>query len=90
MARALTDQFGPGGERLALLNPLIPPVMTFQRVLYNPTNFDAETQARFAATLRPTSWYVQNLAFSGLVAVIFLFVGLRVFARLEGRFAERL
>jgi len=90
VARALVDRFGADGERLTMLNPLIPLVMTFQRVLYNPTNFDAETQEKFAFTLRPTSWYLQNLAWSGLVAVSVLFIGLRVFARVEGRFAERL
>ncbi len=90
VARALVDRFGPSGESLALLNPLLPAVMTFQRVLYNPTNFDSEMQARFEYTLRPTSWYLERLAISGLVAVVFLYLGLRVFARLEGRFAERL
>lgn len=90
VAKALVERFGPDGEYLALLNPLIPVVMTFQRVLYNPTNFDADAQASFAYTLRPTSWYVGQLAFSGAVAVAFLYLGLRVFARLEGRFAERL
>ncbi len=90
VAKALVERFGTNGEYLAMLNPLIPIVMTFQRVLYTPTNFDADVQASFAYTLRPTSWYLQQLAISGTVAVAFLYVGLRVFARLEGRFAERL
>ena len=90
VAKALVDRFGPSGEMLAMLNPLISIVMTFQRVLYNPTNFDAEVQAKFAYTLRPTSWYVQQLAVSGVVALAVLYLGLRVFACLEGRFAERL
>ena len=90
VARALIERFGPNGELLALLNPLIPIVMTFQRVLYNPTNFGPETQANFSYTLRPTSWYIQQLAISGAVALVLLYAGLRVFSRLEGRFAERL
>lgn len=90
VAKALVDRFGPEGEYLAMLNPLIPVVMTFQRVLYNPRNFDAEVQASFAYTLRPASWYLGQLAISGVVAMLFLYLGLRVFARLEGRFAERL
>lgn len=90
IAKALVDRFGPEGEYLALINPLVPVVATFQRVLYNPRNFDAEVQARFAYTLRPASWYLGHLALAGVIAVAFLYFGLRVFARLEGRFAERL
>lgn len=87
---ALTERFGAGAERLAMLNPLIPVVTTFQRVLYNPTNFGPEAQAHFALLLRPTSWYIQNLALSGLVGCVLVVVGIRIFARLEGAYAERL
>lgn len=87
---ALQDRFGVGAERLAMLNPLVPLVTTFQRVLYNPTNFSPEQQEHFALMLRPTSWYLENLAIAGGAAVVFLLVGLRVFARLEASFAERL
>lgn len=90
IGNALRDQFGVSAERLAMLNPITPLVITFQRVLYNPTNFSLEDQAKFELTLRPTSWYLQNLTVSAVVAVVALFVGLRVFARLEGSFAERL
>lgn len=90
IGNALRDQFGVSAERLAMLNPITPLVITFQRVLYNPTNFSLEDQAKFELTLRPTSWYLQNLSVSAVVAIVSLFVGLRVFARLEGSFAERL
>lgn len=90
VGNAIRDQFGVGAERLAMLNPITPLVITFQRVLYNPTNFGPEDQARFELMLRPTSWYLQNLAVSAVAALVLLFVGLRVFARLEGSFAERL
>ncbi len=90
IAKAAVDRFGPNGEYLTLLNPMVPVVTVFQRVLYNPGNFDADVQARFAYTMRPASWYLTNLAVSGVVALFILFLGLRVFARLEGRFAERL
>lgn len=90
IGNAIRDQFGVGAERLAMLNPITPLAVTFQRVLYNPTNFSLEDQARFELMLRPTSWYLENLAISAVVAVVALFAGLRVFARLEGSFAERL
>jgi ABC-2 type transport system permease protein len=90
VGNALRDQFGVSAERLAMLNPITPLVITFQRVLYNPTNFGPEDQAKFELMLRPTSWYLENLAVSAVVSVVVLVVGLRVFARLEGSFAERL
>ena len=90
IGNALRDQFGISAERLAMLNPITPLVITFQRVMYNPTNFSIEDQANFELMLRPTSWYLQNLAVSAVAAGIFLYFGLRVFAKLEGSFAERL
>ncbi len=90
VGNAIRDQFGVSAERLAMLNPITPLVITFQRVMYNPTNFSAEDQERFTLMLRPTSWYLENMAVSAVVALVFLFAGFRVFARLEGSFAERL
>ncbi len=87
---ALRDRWGVGAERLAMLNPITPIVTTFQRVLYNPTNFTAQEQEAFTLLLRPSSWYLQNLAVSGACAVVSLVIGFRLFARLERSFAERL
>lgn len=87
---AVRDRLGIGAERLTMLNPLTPLTTTFQRVLYNPTNFEPEQQANFALLLRPTTWYLQNLAISAVTAAILLIAGLKLFARLEGSFAERL
>ncbi len=87
---AIRDRLGIGAERLAMLNPLTPLTTTFQRVLYNPTNFEPEQQANFALLLPPTSWYLENLAISAVTATVLVVVGLKVFARLEGSFAERL
>ena len=87
---AIVERWGPGAERLAMLNPITPVVTTFQRVLYNPTNFTPEQQESFALLLRPTSWFLQNLAISGGYALVALYVGFRMFARLERSFAERL
>ncbi|MGH1491065.1 MAG: ABC transporter permease [Acidimicrobiales bacterium] len=90
VGQALIGRYGEGFERLAMVNPLIPVVTTFQRVMYNPSNFSAEEQVHFELLMRPTSWYVENLAISGGIALVFLYIGLRVFARLESGFAERL
>jgi ABC-2 type transport system permease protein len=86
----LRARFGVGAERFLMLNPLVPLVTTFQRVLYNPTNFSEEQQASFELLLQPTRWYLQNLVGSAVAAVVLLAIGVRVFARLEGSFAERL
>lgn len=90
VALALTDRLGPGAERLAMLNPLVPVVITFQRVMYNPTNFSAEEQESLTMLMRPTWWYLQNLGISAAIALVLLYAGLRVFARFESGFAERL
>lgn len=91
VARALTDRWGLGAERLTLLNPMIPVVTTFQRVLYNPENFDAQTQEEtFGFLMHDGIWFFENLLVEiavGIVAVIF---GFWVFRRLEANFGEEL
>ena len=88
VASALTERYGEGAERLAMLNPITPVVTTFQRVLYNPTNFDAADQEAFSYLLQPTSWYLQNLLISIAFGVIVLVAGYRVFTRVEGDLGE--
>ena len=91
MAITLTEKWGEGAEKLTLLNPMIPVVVTFQRVLYNPTNFDEEAQSKFfSEILQPTSWYLQNLAVSLAVGLFMIFVGFKVFTRLEANLGEEL
>lgn len=87
---ALIDRWGPGAERIAMLNPMTPVVTTFQRVVYNPTNFSPEQQADFALLLRPTSWYLQNLAISAAFGVVVMYLGFKVFTRLEANLGEEL
>jgi ABC-2 type transport system permease protein len=87
---AVIDRWGPGAERLLMLNPMIPVVTVFQRVLYNPTNFDAEQQAAFDLLLRPTSWYLQNLAIAAGFGIVFLYAGFKMFVRLEANLGEEL
>ncbi len=90
VASRLIERLGPAGEYLMLFNPLVPVVVTFQRIFYNPAAFTPDQQEPFALMLRPTSWYLQNLAWSGLVAAVALYAGMRVFARMEPNFADRL
>ncbi len=90
VGEALIGRWGVGADRLAMVNPLVPVVLVFQRVLYNPTNFGPEDQANFELLMRPSSWYLQNLAVSATVGIVILLVGVRVFGRLERSFAERL
>ncbi len=90
VARLLIDNYGAAAERLTVLNPVLPMVVTFQRILYNPTNFDGEEQAQFDLMLRSTWWYLQNLGISLAVGAIMLFIGFRVFTRVEGDLGEAL
>ena len=87
---AFIDRWGPGAERLAMLNPMIPVVTTFQRVVYNPSNFSPEQQADFTLLFRPTSWYLQNLAISAAFGVVLLYLGMKVFIKLEANLGEEL
>ncbi len=88
VAIAIEDLFGY--ERIAMANPMTPLIVAFQRVMYNPTNFSIEDQANFQRMLRPTWWYVENLAISGAFALALLYCGWRVFTKIEADFAERL
>lgn len=101
-AGAIRDAYGAGGERLLLLNPLIPVIATFKRVLYNPNNFALDENSapdaidylgeggQFEFLMRPSSWYLQNLAVSGTVGIILMFIGFKVFSRLEANFGEQI
>lgn len=80
----ITEELG-GRAWPALLNPITPIVLTFQRAFYglfgNPP------------VIRPTLefwWYFRNLMVVGGASFLLLLVALRVFRRLEGNFAEEL
>jgi ABC-type polysaccharide/polyol phosphate export permease len=81
----LTRQALHGHAAIALLNPVTPVVLTFQRALYgefgNPPVLDPSLSAL---------WYLRNLLFVTVGAVALMAVALRVFARLEGNLAEEL
>jgi len=83
------DRWGVGAERWAMLNPMTPIVVIFQRVIYNPTNFSPEKQQEtFSLMLQPTSWYLENLAISAAFGFFLLFTGLKVFGQLERNLGE--
>jgi hypothetical protein len=74
-----------GHVSLALLNPVTPIVLTFQRALYG--NF-GDTPV-IPSTLS-FFWYFRNLAIVLAGALLLLGVAMRVFGRLAGNLAEEL
>jgi ABC-2 type transport system permease protein len=78
----LTKAIG-GRAGIALINPVTPIVLTFQRALYG----------EFGHVLDPNlsaAWYLRNLLIVGAGALILTAFALRVFNRLEGNLAEEL
>ena len=87
------------GERLGLLNPVTPVVSIYHRVLYNPDNFErvsadgtvpAAGEWVFDVLVRDQLWHLGNLIIPATLAGIAIFVGFRVFAKLEGNLGEEL
>ncbi len=91
VAQAITDKWGLSAERLTLLNPMIPVVTTFQRVLYNPENFDETVQAEtFGFLMHSGQWFLTNLLIEIAVGLVVVVIGFRVFQRLDANFGEEL
>ena len=80
----LTDGLG-GRVWPALLNPITPIVLTFQRAFYGLFGDPPVIRASLEY-----SWYLRNLVVVGAASAVLLLVALRVFRRLEGNFAEEL
>lgn len=81
-------------QAIYFLNPLTPPVMTFQRVLYNRMGLVALTSPPGAKTQLlpgwgPLTYLWADAAVLGGSLVLF-YLAMRVFARLAGNFAEEL
>ena len=78
----LTNAIG-GRASLALLNPVTPIVLVFQRALYGT----------YGHVLDPhlgAMWYLRNLMFVTVGSVVLAAIALQVFNRLEGNLAEEL
>ncbi len=95
-ASAIVYGFEPVTEKLAahgipdwvfLMNPIVPIVLVFQRVFYNPTSFVGDGR-----TLpdHPVNWYLGVLGLLGLASLLLLLGALWVFGRLEDNFAEEI
>jgi ABC-2 type transport system permease protein len=92
-------QYQALGDRLgewALLNPLTPVVLAFQRAIYGEHQVEAGGSSRLGTTTQgilpdeSVLWYLRNVAVLGVVAVALLLGALWLFGRLEGDFAEEL
>ncbi|WP_230202901.1 ABC transporter permease [Parafrankia discariae] len=72
-----------------LLNPMAVVVITFQRAIYDPPpgNTVGSTTVLADAGYR---FYLEHLAIAGLISLAVLWLGLRVFRRLQADFAEDL
>jgi len=94
VAQRLVARYGPNGEWIAHLNPVLTVVITFQRTLYNPA---PPTSAQLAdpnyvpvLPEHPMSWYAMHLAIAGAVSLLLLYGALALFSRLEDNFAQEI
>lgn len=94
VANKLVDRFGPNGELIAALNPVLTVVVTFQRTLYNPADPTPAELAdpNFIPAIPPhdMGWYLTHLAVTGVVSLVLLYGALALFSRLEDNFAEEI
>src|SRR5690606_16722051 len=71
---------------LALLNPITSIILCFQRGIYGTVSSDG-------MPILPDEspwWYLRNLGFVAIFAMVLLAIAVRVFDRLQGNFAEEL
>ena len=72
-----------GHTIVALLNPVTPVVVTFQRAFYGNFGDVIPDNLTFG-------WYLRNLALVTVAVLVLVAIALRVFSRLEGNLAEEL
>jgi ABC-2 type transport system permease protein len=84
---AVASQLGDR-EWVSNANPILAPILTFQRVLYNPSPDPAD--GAVALPNLELSWYVERLGISCAVGIVLIWLGLAVFARREGSFGDQL
>lgn len=75
-------------EWIANINPVLAPILAFQRVLYNPSA-DPESGAVVLPDLSLT-WHVVPLLISCGVGLALIMIGLRIFALREDSFGDQL
>jgi ABC-2 type transport system permease protein len=80
--RLVADRLGDL-EWLSTANPVLPVILTFQRVLYNPVD---ET----VLGADGEGWFLSRLGVVAVVAVLTCIAGLQLFRRLEDDFGEQL
>ena len=94
VAHELVARYGPNGERLAALNPMLTVVVTIQRTLYNPAPLTAAQRAdpNHVPILpeHPMGWYLTHLGITALVSLGLLYFALWLFSRLEDNFAQEI
>lgn len=75
----------------ALLNPMTPIVLCFQRGIYGKVD-DVQPDGTVQAILPDESqwWYLRNVLIITAIASVLLLVAIKVFDRLEGSFAEEI
>jgi len=83
-----------------LLNPMVVPVLAFQRAFYNrisPLSPTKNPQGKITGyspvhILHNWSmmWYLKNLGILAIVGVILIWIGFSIFGKAEGNFAEEL
>ena len=82
--RQVADRLGDNSWIL-LLNPIVPVVLAFQRVIYNPG-----PEAGILPLDTGIGWYVRNLALVGAGSFVLLVLALVLFGRLEDNLAEEI
>jgi ABC-2 type transport system permease protein len=92
-------QYNALGDRLgnwALINPMTPIVLSFQRAIYGEHQVATGGSSRLGTTTQgilpdeSVWWYFRNVAVLGVVSVLLLLAALWLFGKLEGDFAEEL
>ena len=87
----LLDKVNSSRHVIVLLNPIVSVTLTFQRAIYGRTSFI--NSAGVKQVIIPDYTVLQHLELLGAVAagaLLVLWLGLVVFGRLEGNFAEEL
>lgn len=84
----IVAKLGAEREWMASLNPIIPVVVSFQRMLYNPDYSNPEEAS--VLPNHPMTWYLGHLGIALAGSIVVLYLALALFSRLEDNFAEEI